>query len=148
MIQHHRAAQHDHHGHGKTGQGVDNRHQNLRHFGGPKLVRKIGLHLVAVEAGVHLFAAQALHGSDGMDAFGQRAIHRGISFMRLDERGACQGQPEDAHHEQDRQNRQRDRAQPRIEIQHQPDDPEQEDDIADRDDRGFQKFLHRADVAL
>ena len=106
------------------------------------------MHLVAVKPGVHVLTPKTLHRAHGVDAFGQRAIDRRIRLMRLDERLTRQRQPEDAHDKQDRQHGQGDRAKTGIEVKHQTDDAEQQHDIADRENRGFQKLLHRADVAL
>ena len=105
-------------------------------------------HLGGVKLTVQPLAPHRLHGADGVNPLGQGTIDGRVGFMCLDKGVARHRQPKDAHDKQDGQDRQGDQAQTGVKIQHDGDDAEQEDNVTDRQDRGFQKFLHRPHIAL
>ncbi len=109
---------------------------------------EVGAGLLVVEVEIDPLAIEALHRAHAVDAFGQRAIGNRIGFMRRHEAALGRRQPEQPDDEQDRHGGEGQQAQPRIEIEQDAHNAEQQHDVADRQHRGLEEFLHRVDVAL
>ena len=104
--------------------------------------------LVVEQVEIDVVTAEFLHRADTMDILRQGRIGRGAGLPRPQEGSARPRQPDDADQEQHRHHRQGHQPELHVEAEHHRDDADQQDQIADGEDRGFEKFLQRRDVAL
>jgi hypothetical protein len=101
-----------------------------------------------MELKVHRLPAHALHRAHAVDTLRQGAVDDRAGLPGPKERLLGPGQPDDAHDEQSGDHRKGQEAKLQIQAQQDRDDPDQQEDIADGENRGLEKFLQRVDVAL
>ena len=104
--------------------------------------------LVVIKGKVDVLPVHALHCSDAMDCFSQRAIGDRVGLMGGHKCDASAGQPHNSHEEQHRHHCQRQQPQPKIEPEHRDDYSDEQHDVTDRKYGRFEKLLHRVDVTL
>ncbi len=146
--QHRDAADHDHDAHGGAGQRVDDRDHDLGEPGAAQLGIQIVRDLLLEQLEVDRLAPHALHGADAMDAFRQRAVQGRAGDPRAQKGAPRARQPDDAHADQDRHDREGEEPEAPVEDQEHDRDAEQQDEVAEREHRGLEELLQGVDVAL
>ena len=140
-VEHQRPSQHDDDGERRAGQGVDDRYHYLGESGRPQMGAEVFRRLVAVEHEVHALAAHALDGADGVDRLGQGAVGDGVGLARPAESDAGARQPDHADHGQRRNQHQCQQTELQMKRQHDDDDADQQQEVAQGGDRVLQELL-------
>ena len=148
LSQHHASTDHDHDGHRDAGERVDDGDHDVGELRRAQVCDQVVVRLVVEEREVDPFASHLLDGANSVDVLRERAVHDRARLSRPQESPLGVGQPDDAHHEQHRHHREGEQAELEIEHQQHRNDADEEDEIADREDGGFQELLQRVHVSL
>ena len=148
VVQHQRAAYHDDDPESRSGQRIDDGHQNLRVLRRSQVGIQVLGRLLVIEIEVDGLPPHPLHGTDRVNAFGQGAIGDGTGLPGPAKGRPCPGQPHQADEEEDGHHRQRQQAEIEVQPQHDGDDAEEQQEVAEGRDGVFQKLLKRVHVPL
>ena len=83
-----------------------------------------------------------------MNVLREGAVHDRARLARPQKGSPGTGQPNDAHRDEDRHHRESEQAELEVEREQHGDDADEKDEVADREDGGFQELLERVDIAL
>ncbi len=147
-VEHGHASDHDDDAHRRAGQGVDDRHHDLRQPGALQLGFQIVVDLLLEQLEVDRLAAHALNRPDTVDALGEGAVQGRAGDPCAQEGAPRARQPDDAHGDQNRHDREREQPEPPVEHQEDDRDPHQQHEVADRKDGGLEELLQGVNVAL
>ena len=104
--------------------------------------------LVAVEHEVDVLAAHSLHGADRVDRLGKRPVGDRVGLARPAERDPRARQPDHPDQRERRDQHQGKQAELQMERQHDHDDADQKEQIAEGGNRVLEELLERVHVAL